>query len=992
MKRKLFSIVALSIVATALVATAIGASTGPVGVVSLIEIDPRDKAQNEKNGDGRAPVLLATHSFVEVTQIERLRAFQACQKAGKTDCNTDKYRHEWSVPFITVENANKLEKALSLAWNRFDARVIWRLNTVINNFGVTPVPHRDYLTPTLSFSANCFTGSLLNPDLKLGAWDGKVTEFMKSGDFCDSLTLDKAVSLASTHIAYPVPCGIGGGTVFWNEVARRYAEAMKHALTKYYPDYWIDVAKAFAMYMPQALDWGGFGPTSSLVPGTEGGSLIAPVYASLPNPVQFVNLATKAAALDPLVGYSYIMQKYPYLLNPLGNSVLQNKGVLSLANITGETTTGISQLEQLKYKLSTREDIFNRPYQWSLTGKAKPTGSEGVGTLREVEAIGYAPFLRVFSKVDTEVSPRPVILMVSCGQLVFTPFPTLVEKIYPVAVSPAPMPVTYIAPRVHTQWMSVPEGYEIPKVKGVPSFKSLVGIGFSIPSLPTLPSLPTFETPTLPTTTSISETLTKPLNLPAGYVVPVGNSITLPGGQVLNAGDTLKEAFTLPVGTAWAIDTAKKAATTAVTSAVTGGSSSTTKPATGSSSTTTPTTSVVIPVPAPNTSTIPGSTTPTTKPTTTTPSTNPSSNTNDYESSNPTSTTPTQTVSTPPAPTSSNTEMFPKLYKGVSSSHCVQMLNSLLYGVNAISVGTTKMSQFLDAVSEYGAATAGAVINYRKTQGFTASDSVDTTLWIDLFSRSNNDTGRTLAVQIGLVAQGYAITIDGKWNAETANALNDFASKKGLNATMNVKILSALMQPCYEPVLSGSSSPSAPTTPTAPTETAPTSVAVQIRSSVFYPGCQRWDNSIKSGCNLSVEGGAIDARNASMPGSTYAVAIPAMNIYSEKKGGCQIPYGSVLKITNPRTGLSANATVRDGGPYVPGRNMDMTEPVARDIGFGETVDNVMVELVSVPAPYDNRATYCFGNSLKNGVNGGFPKNTSTIATGPTLGFPSYAKR
>jgi hypothetical protein len=1023
MKRKLFSIVALSIVATALVATAIGASTGPVGVVSLIEIDPKDKAQNEKNGDGRAPVLLSTHSFVEITQIERLRAFQACQKAGKTDCNTDKYRHEWSVPFITVENANKLEKALSLAWNRFDARVIWRMNTVINNFGVTPVPHRDYLIPTLSFSANCIspTNALTNQDTKLGAWDGTIFSAMKASDFCDGLSLDKAVSLASTHIAYPVPCGIGGGTVFWNEVARRYAEAMKHALTKYYPDYWIDVAKAFALYMPQALDWGGFGPTSSLVPGTEGGSLIAPVYASIPNPVQFVNLATKAAALDPLVGYSYIMQKYPYLLNPVGNSVLQNKGVLSLANITNEATTGIAQLEQLKYKLSTREDIFNRPYQWSLTGKAKPIGSEGVGTLREVEAIGYAPFLRVFSKVDTEVSPRPVILMVSCGQLVFTPFPNLVERVYPVAVSPAPMPVTYIAPRVHTQWMSVPEGYEIPKVKGVPSFKSLVGIGFSIPSLPTLPSLPTFETPTLPTTTTVTETLTKPLNLPAGYVVPVGNSITLPGGQVLNAGDTLKEAYTLPVGTAWAIDTAKKAATTAVTGGssgtakpATGSSSGTTptsvtipvpapntttipgsntpaKPATGSSSTTTPAASVQIPVPAPNTTTIPGSNTkPTTPSTTTKPSTQPI---NINESSNPTSTTtPTQTVTEPPAPTSSNTEMFPKLYKGVSSSHCVQMLNSLLYGVNAISVGTSKMSEFLDAVSEYGSATAGGVINYRKTQGFTASDSVDTTLWIDLFSRSNNDTGRALAVQIGLVAQGYNLTISGKWNTETNNALSDFASKKGLNATLNVKVLSALMQPCYDPVLSGSSSPSTPTTPTAPAETAPTSVAVQIRSSVYYPGCQRWDNSIKPGCNLSIEGAAIDARSASMPGSTYAVAIPAMNVYSEKKGGCQIPYGSVLKITNPRTGLSANATVRDGGPYVPGRNMDMTEPVARDIGFGETVDNVMVELVSVPAPYDNRATYCFGNSLRNGVNGGFAKNTSTIATGPTLGFPSYARK
>jgi hypothetical protein len=158
---------------------------------------------------------------------------------------------------------------------------------------------------------------------------------------------------------------------------------------------------------------------------------------------------------------------------------------------------------------------------------------------------------------------------------------------------------------------------------------------------------------------------------------------------------------------------------------------------------------------------------------------------------------------------------------------------------------------------------------------------------------------------------------------------------------------------------------------------------------VYYPGCQRWDNSLKANCSLTMEGRAVDARDASLPGSSYAIAIPAMNVYSEKKGGCQIPYGAVVQITNPATGQSTNAYVRDGGPYVPGRNLDMTEPVSRDIGFGERVGLVQVRLVSLPAGAPNRASYCFGNARYNGAVKAFPKNKDTIAPGPTLPNPFY---
>lgn len=60
----------------------------------------------------------------------------------------------------------------------------------------------------------------------------------------------------------------------------------------------------------------------------------------------------------------------------------------------------------------------------------------------------------------------------------------------------------------------------------------------------------------------------------------------------------------------------------------------------------------------------------------------------------------------------------------------------------------------------------------------------------------------------------------------------------------------------------------------------------------------------------------------------------------------------------------------------------MTEPVEKALDFRETVSPVDVELVWVPAPYDNRKTYCFGNKIdKSG-----DRTTRTIKPGPTIGY------
>ena len=49
-----------------------------------------------------------------------------------------------------------------------------------------------------------------------------------------------------------------------------------------------------------------------------------------------------------------------------------------------------------------------------------------------------------------------------------------------------------------------------------------------------------------------------------------------------------------------------------------------------------------------------------------------------------------------------------------------------------------------------------------------------------------------------------------------------------------------------------------------------------------------------------------------------------------------LPFGTLLKIINPRTGQYVFARVADRGPYVSGRVLDLNSPVATAIGINST--------------------------------------------------------
>src|SRR5262245_28813709 len=49
-----------------------------------------------------------------------------------------------------------------------------------------------------------------------------------------------------------------------------------------------------------------------------------------------------------------------------------------------------------------------------------------------------------------------------------------------------------------------------------------------------------------------------------------------------------------------------------------------------------------------------------------------------------------------------------------------------------------------------------------------------------------------------------------------------------------------------------------------------------------------------------------------------------------------LPMGTRLAVTNPRNGRTARVVIRDRGPFIKGRSLDISNSVARQLGFGKS--------------------------------------------------------
>lgn len=77
-----------------------------------------------------------------------------------------------------------------------------------------------------------------------------------------------------------------------------------------------------------------------------------------------------------------------------------------------------------------------------------------------------------------------------------------------------------------------------------------------------------------------------------------------------------------------------------------------------------------------------------------------------------------------------------------------------------------------------------------------------------------------------------------------------------------------------------------------------------------------------------------------------------MNPQNDNAASKTLPLGTTAKVTNLKTGQSAVVTIRDRGPYVQGRIVDLSPSTAEKVGIDrhEGVAKVEVTPITVPQP------------------------------------------
>ena len=75
-----------------------------------------------------------------------------------------------------------------------------------------------------------------------------------------------------------------------------------------------------------------------------------------------------------------------------------------------------------------------------------------------------------------------------------------------------------------------------------------------------------------------------------------------------------------------------------------------------------------------------------------------------------------------------------------------------------------------------------------------------------------------------------------------------------------------------------------------------------------------------------------------------------MQLYSDNAASRTLPLGTTAKVTNLETGRSAVVTIRDRGPYIKGRIVDLSPSTARKIGLERKKGLAKVEVAPLTIP------------------------------------------
>ncbi|HXA79395.1 MAG TPA: septal ring lytic transglycosylase RlpA family protein [Candidatus Acidoferrales bacterium] len=140
-------------------------------------------------------------------------------------------------------------------------------------------------------------------------------------------------------------------------------------------------------------------------------------------------------------------------------------------------------------------------------------------------------------------------------------------------------------------------------------------------------------------------------------------------------------------------------------------------------------------------------------------------------------------------------------------------------------------------------------------------------------------------------------------------------------------------------VLTPSANPTVVGQASSPSQTVPAPLSTTL-SNPTSPGQHRplatWE------CTTSWYGGDFDGQQTAN-GETY-------DMYAETAAHPTLPLGSIVRVVNTKNHRSQVVRINDRGPYVEGRELDVSYEVARRLGFDQRgVAKVRLELLEVPS-------------------------------------------
>jgi len=97
-------------------------------------------------------------------------------------------------------------------------------------------------------------------------------------------------------------------------------------------------------------------------------------------------------------------------------------------------------------------------------------------------------------------------------------------------------------------------------------------------------------------------------------------------------------------------------------------------------------------------------------------------------------------------------------------------------------------------------------------------------------------------------------------------------------------------------------------------------------------------------------------------GKTMADGTP-MRLYGNNTASITLPLGTTAKVTNLDTGRSAIVTIRDRGPYVRGRIVDLSPATARKIGLERKKGLAKVEVAPLTIPLPDGTVKIMRNAV-----------------------------